>query len=113
VQGKAPKRRKTLALISEVKAVYRPQSEQVSIFEDEKVFQFQGLDSTNDWVKLAKMIPWAELERRYAQTFTSEVGNVGKSARMAIGALVIKERYGFFLTFAHGKKKRSRMYLKS
>jgi IS5 family transposase len=95
VQGKAPKRRKTLALISEVKTVYRPQSEQVSIFEDEKVFQFQGLDSTNDWVKLAKMIPWAELERRYAQTFTSEVGNVGKSARMAIGALVIKERYGF------------------
>ena len=75
--------------------MYRPQSEQVSIFEDEKVFQFQGLDSTNDWVKLAKMIPWAELERRYAQTFTSEVGNVGKSARMAIGALVIKERYGF------------------
>ncbi|MGI6691826.1 MAG: transposase [Christensenellales bacterium] len=59
------------------------------------VFQFQGLDSTNDWVKLAKMIPWAELERRYAQTFTSEVGNVGKSARMAIGALIIKERYGF------------------
>ncbi|NLZ90007.1 MAG: transposase, partial [Clostridiales bacterium] len=53
------------------------------------------MDSTNDWVKLAKMIPWAELERRYAQTFTSEVGNVGKSARMAIGALVIKERYGF------------------
>ena len=75
--------------------MYRPQSEQVNIFEDEKVFQFQGLDSTNDWVKLAKMIPWAELERRYAQTFTSEAGNVGKSARMAIGALVIKERYGF------------------
>ena len=75
--------------------MYRPQSEQVSIFEDEKVFQFQGLDSTNDWVKLAKMIPWAELEHRYAQTFTSEVGNVGKSARMAIGALIIKERYGF------------------
>ena len=89
--------------------MYRPQSEQVSIFEDGVSIPRTG---TNDWVKLAKMIPWAELERRYAQTFTSEVGNVGKSARMAIGALVIKERYGFFLTFAHGKKKRSRMYLK-
>ena len=74
------------------RSVHRSQSEQVSIFEDG--VSFQGLDSTNDWVKLAKMIPWAELEHRYAQTFTSEVGN-GQIRQMAIGALIIKERYGF------------------
>ena len=75
--------------------MYRLQSEQVSIFENENLFQLQGLNPDNDWVRLAKLIPWAELERRYAQTFDSKVGNVGKPARMALGALIIKERYGF------------------
>ena len=75
--------------------MYRPQSEQVSVFENENLFQLQGLNPDNDWVRLAKLIPWAELERRYAQTFDSKVGNVGKPARMALGALIIKERYRF------------------
>ena len=75
--------------------MYRPESEQISVFENESFFQFQGLNPDNDWVRLAKLIPWAELERRYAQTFTSKLGNVGKPARMALGALIIKERYGF------------------
>ena len=75
--------------------MYRPESEQISVFENESFFQFQGLNPNNDWVRLAKLIPWAELERRYAQTFTSKLGNVGKPARMALGALIIKERYGF------------------
>jgi IS5 family transposase len=75
--------------------VYRPKNKQVSVFENESFFQFHGLNPDNDWVRLAKLIPWAELERRYAQTFDSNIGNVGKPARMALGALVIKERYGF------------------
>lgn len=75
--------------------MYRSQSDQVSVFENENLFQLQGLNPDNDWVKLAKLIPWAELERRYAQTFDSKLGNVGKPARMALGALIIKERYGF------------------
>jgi IS5 family transposase len=95
VQGKSLKSSKTLALYLEEVRVYRPESKQVSVFENESFFQFQGLSSDNDWVRLAKLIPWAELERRYAQTFDSNVGNVGKPARMALGALVIKERYGF------------------
>lgn len=75
--------------------MYRPQSDQVSAFENENLFQLQGLNPDNDWVRLGKLIPWAELERRYAQTFDSKLGNVGKPARMALGALIIKERYGF------------------
>ena len=75
--------------------MYRPQSKQVSVFENESFFQFQGLNPDNDWVRLSKLIPWAELERRYAQTFDSKLGNAGKPARMALGALIIKERYGF------------------
>jgi IS5 family transposase len=95
VQGKLLKSSKTLALYLEEVRVYRPESEQVSVFENESFFQFHGLNPDNDWVRLAKLIPWAELERRYAQTFDSNLGNVGKPARMALGALVIKERYGF------------------
>jgi IS5 family transposase len=53
------------------------------------------LNPDNDWVKLAKLIPWAELERHYAQTFDNKLGNAGKPVRMALGALIIKERYGF------------------
>ena len=75
--------------------MYQPQSDQMSVFENEHLFQLQGLNPDNDWVRLAKLIPWAELERRYAQTFDSNLGNVGKPARMALGALIIKERYGF------------------
>ena len=75
--------------------MYRPQSKQVSVFENESFFQFQGLNPDNDWVRLSKLIPLAELERRYAQTFDSKLGNAGKPARMALGALIIKERYGF------------------
>jgi IS5 family transposase len=95
VQGKLLKSSKTLALYLEEVRVYRPESEQVSVFENESFFQFHGLNPDNDWVRLAKLIPWTELERRYAQTFDSNIGNVGKPARMALGALVIKERYGF------------------
>jgi len=75
--------------------MYRPASEQISVFENESFFQFQGLNSDNEWVRLAKLIPWAQIERRYARTFASKLGNVGKPARMAVGALIIKERYGF------------------
>jgi IS5 family transposase len=65
------------------------------VFENESFFQFQGLNPDNDWVRLSKLIPWAELERRYARTFDSKLGNAGKPARMALGAPIIKECYGF------------------
>jgi IS5 family transposase len=92
VQGKFLKSSETFALYPEDYSVYRPESEQVSVFENENFFQFQGLNPDNDWVRLANLIPWTEFERRYAQTFDSKLGNVGKPARMALGALVIKER---------------------
>lgn len=75
--------------------MYRPQSKQVSVFENESFFRFQGLNPDNDWVRLSRLIPWAELERHYSQTFDSKLGNAGKPARMALGALIIKEHMGF------------------
>jgi hypothetical protein len=39
--------------------MYRPESKQVSVFENESFFQFQGLNPDNDWVRLAKLIPFS------------------------------------------------------
>ena len=75
--------------------MYETRSDQVSVFEDETLFEVRGLDPENEWIRLAKLIPWSKLERGYAKTFDSEVGNAAKSARMAIGSLIIKDRYQF------------------
>jgi len=53
------------------------------------------LRSDNRWVKLAKLIPWAEFEISYAKTLKkSGVGNPAKSIQVALGSLIIKERLG-------------------
>ncbi|MBF7081849.1 transposase, partial [Desulfallas sp. Bu1-1] len=53
------------------------------------------LRADNRWVKLAKMIPWDKIEERYANLFPSNRGQVAKPVRMALGALIIKEKCGF------------------
>jgi transposase, IS5 family len=50
------------------------------------------LSKGNRWVKLADLIPWEEVEKRYAQQFTSSVGNPAYPVRVAFGALLIKEK---------------------
>ena len=75
--------------------MYKRRGGQISIFEDETHFGGVRLDPSNQWVKLSKQIPWEAVENRYAETFPSDLGNPGKSCRMAIGSLIIKERYGF------------------
>lgn len=64
-------------------------------FED-FVLPFGGkLRSDNRWVILAKHIPWAEVETAYAQQFSQEdMGSPAKSSRLALGALILKERLG-------------------
>lgn len=53
------------------------------------------LRSDNRWVKLAKLIPWGAFETSYAKSFKgSGFGPPAKSVRVALGALIIKERLG-------------------
>lgn len=52
------------------------------------------LSGENRWVKLAEMIPWEEFESSYAAHFAPSHGAPAKSFRMALGALIIKERLG-------------------
>ena len=48
----------------------------------------------NRWVKMAQVIPWSEFESEYAQNFTTVMGAPAQSFRMALGALIIKEKLG-------------------
>ena len=66
---------------------------QVSI--DEFITPFGGkLSAENRWVKLSKVIPWDWIEDRYATKF-GKCGNVAIPLRVALGALIIKEKCGF------------------
>ena len=51
------------------------------------------LRSDNRWVKLAKFIPWGKFEISYSRSLKrSGFGPPAKSVRVALGALIIKER---------------------
>jgi len=51
------------------------------------------LSSSNRWVQLAGLIPWDLVEEAYRRSLgTTSMGSPAKSARIAFGALVIKER---------------------
>lgn len=52
------------------------------------------LAEDNRWVMMAKLIPWTEVEEEYAKKFTIEIGAPAKPSRMALGALIIKEKLG-------------------
>jgi len=63
---------------------------------EEFILPFEGkLRADNRWVKLAKIIPWASIEERYANRFTKHRGQIAKPVRMALGALIIKEKCGY------------------
>jgi len=75
--------------------MYRKPHVNQLVFED-FVLPFGGkLRSDNRWVILAKHIPWAEVETAYAQQFSQDdIGSPAKSSRLALGALILKERLG-------------------
>ena len=54
-----------------------------------------NLKEENRWVKRAILIPWNEIEKRYAALFTNKKGNVAKPLRLALGACIIQADYGY------------------
>ena len=51
----------------------------------------ESLDGDNRWVRLAKLIPWEEVEADYSRHFGVS-GNDALPVRTALGSLIIKER---------------------
>lgn len=82
---------KNLAL--EVRDLYRNNEKQMTIHDF--ILPFSGkLDTNNRWMKMADLIPMDEIEQKYAKGF-SYTGKLAKPVRMALGSLIIKERYGY------------------
>jgi IS5 family transposase len=76
--------------------MYERKARQVSLFEDATLFGGVRLDPGNKWVRMSKLIPWEVFEEQYAALFSNpKEGKPAKPARMAIGSLIIKKRYGF------------------
>ena len=74
--------------------MYRYSNGQISL-SDFKQPVGMNLKEDNRWVKKAQIIPWLEIEHRYAALFTNRKGNVAKPLRLALGACIIRSEYGY------------------
>ena len=49
--------------------MYKRHSSQMSLFDEPEMFGTLPLDPNNEWVKLSRIIPWAELEYQWVNHF--------------------------------------------
>lgn len=75
--------------------MYQRHSTQISMFDSPEMFGAIPLNPKNEWVRLSKIVPWMDFEARYEENFKSKTGQPACFARMALGSLLIKERYRF------------------
>ena len=75
--------------------MYKRHLSQINLLDEPEYFGGIALDPDNEWVKLAKLIPWHQFEEEYATSFPSGTGQPACSFWMALGSLLIKERYQF------------------
>ena len=70
--------------------MYKPTEQQI-IFPHEFFLPFGGkLNPDNKWCTLAQIIPWAEIEKKYARSFPVSRGQKAYSVRLALGSLIIQ-----------------------
>jgi len=76
--------------------MYKKKSPQITMFETPETFMLTAeMDPNNRWVRMSKLIPWDMVENRYAKEFKyTPFSRPAKPARMAIGSLIIKEKFG-------------------
>ncbi len=68
-------------------------NERQMIMPEDFFLPFGGkLNPKNRWCRLAAIIPWAEVEDRYAKCFEEGDGQRAYSVRVALGSLIIQNR---------------------
>lgn len=68
---------------------------QQSLFDGPEYFRGVELDPENRWVVLSSLIPWADIEVKYAEAFANKrTGQRAKTARMAFASELIKKKLG-------------------
>jgi transposase, IS5 family len=83
-----------LQTLAPLAAMYRNSTPGQLTFEN-FYLPFGGkLSSHNRWVRLAEIVPWEQFEAEYAAQMSADMGAPAKPFRMALGALIIKERLG-------------------
>jgi IS5 family transposase len=75
------------------KTMYKPTRGQMTLFDQPIAFAGAKLSPDNRWVKMASLIPWDLLDRKYSEQFGSKTGYPAKAARMALGSHIIKEKF--------------------
>jgi hypothetical protein len=73
--------------------MYKRHTGQVSMLESPEMFGSLPLDPKNDWIKLSKLVPWYQFDRKYRENFRSKKGQPAIDSRIALGALLIKPAY--------------------
>jgi hypothetical protein len=66
-----------------------PQSTLFTMFDLSKI---NIENSNNRWVILSQIIPWQDLEEKYAENFEHKRGRLAKPFRVALASLIIKEK---------------------
>lgn len=73
--------------------MYAHDQRQLRFHETDFSFYGMPLDPRNRWVQLAEIIPWDIVENEYIKHFTeTRRGGEARSARFALGTLIIKEQ---------------------
>jgi len=68
---------------------------QQSMFDGPEYFEGVTLDPNNRWILLSRLIPWADIEVKYAEAFENKkTGQRAKSARTAFASELIKKKLG-------------------
>lgn len=66
---------------------------QQSMFDGPEYFKGATLNPNNRWVLLSTLLPWADIEEKYAEAFSNKrEGRPAKSARMAFASELIKKK---------------------
>ena len=69
------------------------QKDQLTLDFKDFFLPFGGkLNANNRWVKLSRLISWDKFEEEYSKNFSDSSGAPALSFRVALGALIIKER---------------------
>ena len=72
--------------------MYTHDSRQIGFHDQPHLFGGLPLNEDNRWVKLAGLIPWSRVEDEYRKNFSVNRGEQAKSARLALGCLIVKEQ---------------------
>lgn len=72
--------------------MYTHNSRQIGFHDEPRLFGGLPLNESNRWVKLAGLIPWGRVEDEYRKHFKGRRGESAKSARLALGTLIVKEQ---------------------